>query len=143
MIAIYLLLARNYTFQHEPLSMMVWLWVGSGVLSILCIGAWPSWRRHAVTIFIRPKKAMVSVFFFQIFSQILAGGVRIKALAIAPSAALMETIGGLQPAYVFILSLLLGHFLPKYFERQAMDRSILFKSFLIVAMLAGVYLISH
>jgi uncharacterized membrane protein len=142
MIAIYLLAGRHYTFTYEPMAMMTWLWIGSGSLAIICVLANKAWRKQTKFILVRPLGVLTGVFFFQISSQILAGGVWIKALAVAPSAALMETIGGLQPAFVLILSILVGHMFPKYFERYAFERSIIFKFFLIFAMLFGVFLMS-
>jgi hypothetical protein len=142
MISFYILGLRHFSLVYEPITVNTWLWIGSGACSLTCVLLYSKWRRAAVGVFTTSGKILLGVFFFQIVSQLCASWLWTEGMSRAPSAALMEAVGGLHPAYLLFLSIIVGRYFPNHFHVVAIDRVLLIKFSLIAVMMAGVYLIS-
>lgn len=142
MISFYVLGLRYYSQTYDPIVVNIWLWTGSGIGGLICVLAYGKWRRESMDVFRTSDAILLGVFFFQIVSQLCASWLWTEGMAIAPSAALMEAMGGIHPAYLLFLSLLAGRSFPNHFHVIAVDRVFYIKLSLIGLMLIGVYLIS-
>ena len=140
--ALVVVFTRDLTIQYDWKLYTFWAWVGSGIACVLLIGLKKNWRQFTVQVFQQGDRKTLSIFFAQVFAEMSAMAVFYKAVSIAPSVALVQTVNGLQPAFVLLFALTLGALPIALFPQIKIDRFLAYKLGMIGIIIYGVYLIS-
>ncbi|MCB1529452.1 MAG: EamA family transporter [Rhodospirillales bacterium] len=141
-IAVFMVLSKFFIVQYSWQIFAFWSWIGSSLGSTFLVLSVPSWRGKALEIARGKSRFVFFIFLIQVLLQSVAMAVWYKAASVGPSVALVQTIGGVQPAFILILSLLAGLFSSSIFPRKALDGPLLFKFVMISFIILGVYLLS-
>lgn len=142
LIAVFSVLAKFFITEQSWQTFAFWSWIGSGLGSVLLIVSFAPWRRVAFKTMKAGGSFILAVFVMQVGFQAGAIAVWYKAISIGPSIALIQTIGGLQPAFILILSIIAGFFSLSIFPKVKYDRYLSFKFFMVGLIIYGVYLLS-
>jgi len=141
-LAVYMIFSKQFIDTYGWTVFAAWDWLGGSLLSLLIILTIPGWRSQSVGIISSSAGRVLSIFFLQIVLELVAVAAWFNAMAAGPTAALVQTLNGLQPAFVLILSILAGLAFHKYFPKVAMDRVLIFKFLMIGVIMVGVYLLT-
>ena len=95
---------NRYVVQEiDWISMMIWMWIGSSVAGILAVVLYKPWRQSFSNVILKARPAVLSLFVIQAALDMVATGLFIYALTLAPATGLVSTMNGLQPFFVIAL----------------------------------------
>ena len=115
--------------------------LGSSLFCMILVSLYRPFRRKSVATLSAAGPVILFLFFLQIFQHITALSLYNSALEIAPSAALVSTVSGSQPAFVLILAILAGLTASQHFPKIHFDRILVYKFFMIGVLIFGIYLL--
>ncbi len=141
-ISVFAICAKVYIVAYDWQTMSFWAWAGSSLFSLVLVMALPVWRQKTREIAGQTGIRIFILFLFQVAFQTSAIAVWYKAVSIGPSVALVQTVGGLQPAFVLLLAMIAGHFALQGFPKISIDKNLYFKFTMVAVMIFGVYLLS-
>ena len=137
------ILIRDISSDHGWLAIYGWLSLSGGGVGALGVLSRPELRRHAGTAFRQGRALLAGLFCVQAALDMGALAAYVWALALAPAAALVSALAGIQPFYVFIFSLILGIVCPQMYERMKFDRVMAWRLSCMAAMFAGVIMLNQ
>lgn len=132
---------RRLAGEYHWLAVWGWMMAGSGIAALIVFSVSRSWRRQAAATLRAAGGAATGGFLVQAAFDMGAVFFRVGALAIAPAAGLVQSLGGTQPFYVFSLSLVLGILFPHLYPRMHFGPVMVWRLACMLALLAGVFII--
>jgi drug/metabolite transporter (DMT)-like permease len=142
MLAIYMVTIRYFTLRYDWLAITAWTWTGAGIFSLIIVAAYRPWHFEIVRIFRNSAGKILYLLLFELISEAGALAAWHKAISIAPAAALVQAVSGLQPGFVLLFSVFAGSFFIKEFPPVHFDRLLTLKFALVVVIIACVYVLS-
>lgn len=132
---------RWLAVEYHWLAVWGWMMAGSGSTAMFIFSLSPSWRRKAVATIRAASSIVTGGFLAQAALDMGAIFFRVGALAVAPAAGLVQSLGGTQPFYVFFLSLILGILFPHLYPRMHFGPVMVWRLACMLVLLAGVVII--
>jgi uncharacterized membrane protein len=141
MMAVFAVGSKAFITDYGWMALTFWAWTGSAVFSLLMVMSVTEWRARSLSI-LRNERRVLPVVLLECASQAVSVVAWCKAFEIGPSVALVQTISGIQPAFVLLFGLI-GSFLSiKIFPRLEINRYLVFKLFLIALIMVGLYFLA-
>ena len=137
-LGVYSTFAKYYTDAYTPIYAYCWALLGAGIAAVIVYALHPPWFRQTRAILRGSSLRLTGIFAIQAVFDILAVGVFFLAIAKAPAAAYVQTLNGLQPLYVLLLSYGAGRVLSAHFDTHYIDAYFGWKLVCILALIAGV-----
>ncbi|MDB5492599.1 MAG: hypothetical protein JWO78_2448 [Micavibrio sp.] len=141
-IAGYMLCARFFTEVYDPYIILAHVWSGFGGVCLVMMLIMRSWTADLLQMVAREPKTILSGLVAQAVCQTFGELCLVHALQRAPAAGLVQTISGIQPAYILLFFVLAGYLIPSVYDRVLFDRVLAWKAGCIIILFAGVAAIS-
>lgn len=141
-VAAYTLLARYFTESYDPYTILAHVWMGFGCVALVMLLSVGQWRRGLREIVSASPCVALGGLAAQAVLMTFGELCLVRALQIAPAAGLVQTLSGMQPAYVLGFMTLLGFIAPSHYKKLLMDRMLVWRIICIIILFAGVSVIS-
>lgn len=141
-VAAYTLFVRYFTESYDPYTILAHVWLGFGSVALVMLLSVGQWRRGLRKIVETSPRVALGGLAAQAVLMIFGELLLVGALKIAPAAGLVQTLSGLQPAYVLGFMGLLGFIAPDHYKKLLMDRVLVWRIIFIIILFAGVSVIS-
>jgi len=141
-IAAYILFTRYFTGAYDPYTILAHVWGGFGGVCLVMLLAVRKWLPDLRRMVVETPKVLMGCLAAQAVFQTLGELTQVHALKIAPAAGLVQTINGMQPAYILVFFMIAGHLAPKAYQKMPFDRVLAWKFGCIIILFAGIAAIS-
>lgn len=141
-IACYMLCTRVFTETYDPFTILSHVWGGFGGVCLVMLMAVRAWRTDLRQMIAHEPKTVMGGLLAQAVCQTFGEICLVHALKLAPAAGLVQTISGVQPAYVLLFFIVAGYLAPKVYDKVPFDRVLAWKAGCIIILFAGVAAIS-
>jgi uncharacterized membrane protein len=134
--------AMRFGLEQAPyLPVLAWSSCGYALFGVLTFLTRPGARAMVREVIAKRQPVLACIVLFQETCYYISNAFFLLALALAPAAGLVSTLGGFQPAFVLILSFLGYRLRPAYFEPPKKGRLLVWHVSCLLLMLTGLYLI--
>jgi drug/metabolite transporter (DMT)-like permease len=141
-IAGYMLCARFFTETYDPYIILAHVWGGFGGVCLVMMLVMRSWAADLRQMIAWEPKTILSGLAAQAVCQTFGELCLVHALSLAPAAGLVQTISGIQPAYILLFFIVAGYLVPSAYSKVPFDRVLAWKAGCIIILFAGVAAIS-
>jgi uncharacterized membrane protein len=141
MMAVFAVGSKPFITDYGWMAFTFWAWIGSAVFSFLMVVSVTEWRTRSLSILCKERQVL-PVVLIECASQAVSIVAWCKAFEIGPSVALVQTISGIQPAFVLLFGLIGSFFSIKIFPWMEINRYLAFKLFWIALIMVGLYFLA-
>lgn len=140
-VAIQILFFRYFLQELDWIIIVFWIGVGFCLCGLSATFLIKKYREQAIKTLFKTKGLVLAFTSFQECAYLFSFSITIIALETAPASGLVQTIAGILPLYVLMLSIIGSRYLPDQFKAFHSKQDFIWRLACIIGMFVGLYLI--